>query len=118
MRRTIYTVQKATFCTEVYGVSSHRMDSGCCTYCNQNSINIPTLTESCLFSTTLGVCALSPWRLTTGIISLLRCSHTIVKQISNVKCTVLRYIKTVHNVLTVSVHCLSGIYLQGWRQAV
>ena len=44
MHRTVYTIQKATFCTEVYGASGHRMDSGCCTYCNQNSINIPTFT--------------------------------------------------------------------------
>ena len=44
MHRTVYTVQKATFCTEVYGASGHRLDSGCCAYCNQNSINIPTLT--------------------------------------------------------------------------
>ena len=45
MHRTVYTVQKAIFCTEVYGASGHRMYSGCYTYCNQNSINIPTLTR-------------------------------------------------------------------------
>ena len=45
MHRTVYTVEKATFCTEVYGASGHWMDSGCCTYCNQKSINIPTLTR-------------------------------------------------------------------------
>ena len=45
MHRTVYTVQKATFCTEVYGASGHRMDYGCCTYCNQNSINIPMVTR-------------------------------------------------------------------------
>ena len=40
MHRTVYTVQKATFCTEVYGASAHWMYSGCSTYCNQNAINI------------------------------------------------------------------------------
>ena len=45
MHRTEYTVQKAAFGTEVYGASSHRMDSGCCMYCNPNSVNIPTLTR-------------------------------------------------------------------------
>ena len=54
MHRTVYTVQKATFCTEVYRASGHRMDSGCCTYCNQNSINIPMLTLK--LSILLGVC--------------------------------------------------------------
>ena len=43
MHRTVYTVQKAIFCTEVYGTSGHWMYSGCCTYCNQNAVNIPTL---------------------------------------------------------------------------
>ena len=37
MRRIVYTVQKATFCTEVYGDSGYRMYSGCSTYCNQHS---------------------------------------------------------------------------------
>ena len=37
MHRTLYTVQKATFCTEVYGASGHWMYSGCCMYCNQHS---------------------------------------------------------------------------------
>ena len=45
MHRTVYTVQKAAFRTEVYGASSHRMDSGCYMYSNQNSINIPMLTQ-------------------------------------------------------------------------
>ena len=45
MHTIVYTVQKVTFCTEVYGASGHRMESGCCTYSNQNSINIPTLTR-------------------------------------------------------------------------
>ena len=45
MHRTVYTVQNAIFCTEVYGASGHRMYSRCCTYCNQTSINILTLTR-------------------------------------------------------------------------
>ena len=37
MHRIVYTVQKATFCTEIYGASGQRMFSGCCMYCNQHS---------------------------------------------------------------------------------
>ena len=55
MHRTVYTVQKATFCTEVYVASGHRMDSGCCMYCNQNSINIPTLTHKVSINSVIAV---------------------------------------------------------------
>ena len=47
--RTVYTVQKDTFCTEVYGASDHRMYSGCCRTAIKIHSTFQRLHESCLF---------------------------------------------------------------------